>query len=99
MTIVNWPRTFDWRPVVFTLKADMNTTYLLKRIAELAPELKSVRVDDLGKGIFALHCQRDGMARCVQFTASGIYGTGYGFFPAPLSIDTLAIALAMELNK
>ena len=77
----------------------MNTSYITKRVAEMVPDLADCRVDDAGGGIFAFHCKRDGMARCIQFDECGIYGMPSWLGRWAQSDDAIAVAIAVEVAK
>jgi hypothetical protein len=77
----------------------MNTRYITRRVAEMAPALSDCRVDDAGGGIFAFHCKREGMARCIQFDKTGVYGASLWSPAYVISDEAIAIAVAMELSK
>ena len=76
----------------------MNTTRILKSVAERAPQAKNLHIRDEGKGVFSLIAEVAGMTRCVQFTSCGIYGeTAFGW-QLPQSDDAIAGQLAGALK-
>ena len=77
----------------------MNTGYIVKRVTSMVPQLTDCRVADAGGGIFAFHCKRDGLARCIQFDECGIYGMPSWVGRWAHSDDAIAVTLALELGK
>lgn len=77
----------------------MNTGYIVKRVAEMVPALADCRVEDAGRGVFAFHAKREGLARVIQFDECGIYGMPAWLGRWAQSDDAIAVALAVELSK
>ena len=79
----------------------MNTADIAKSVAEMLPDAIGVHITDQGGGIFALHCNIGGMARCVQFSAAGLYGEHrLGLWAeTPKSEQHLAGEIVKELRK
>ena len=77
----------------------MNTAYILLTVCARVPDAKNVRIEPAGGKVFALFCEIDGRARCVQFTSCGLYGDGqYGWHMAPKSDEELATVLVLALT-
>lgn len=52
----------------------MNASAILKHLQTMAPDCIGLRIEEQGRGIYALHWNRNGMARTLIFSAAGVMG-------------------------
>ena len=77
----------------------MNTTRILKSVAERSPQAKNLHIRDEGKGVYSLIAEVGGMIRCVQFTSAGIYGETAWGWQLPQSDEAIAAQLSGALKR
>ena len=79
----------------------MNTAHITRKVAELVPEAKDIRVRDTGQQIYALACELDGRTKSVQFNACGLYPPDLTrmWIDWPKSDLYIAAEIAKELRK